>query len=144
MERWKKGTRWLPLPGRKPRRWLLGALLALAVAVPAAGCGGPSDGRFGSADGKKIAELISALADDKNNPKVFATHFAQGVAPKPADAKRFAPYSFFIVGKPAVSGTTATAKVDVWHELNSTKVGQVEWSFVKEGDTWKLKTAPLP
>jgi hypothetical protein len=53
-------------------------------------------------------------------------------------------FGYTVVGKPTVSGTTATAKVRVDPASGGATVGEVEWTFEKEGEKWKIKSAPLP
>src|SRR5437762_3304288 len=97
-----------------------------------------------SGDAKADAALLSTLAEDRANPKALARHFAQGAAPKPADLKRYAKYGFYLGGKPAVNGDTATLTVVIHDESAGKEVGKLDWTFVKEGSEWKLKSAPLP
>jgi hypothetical protein len=126
------------------RRALL--FLAAAAAVPAAGCGGP-DGHsppapdFGSADGKQIAELVSELNEAKANPQRFRAVFA---APAPTNGKAYDAFNFDVSGRPTVSGAQATATVKVRSDADQSERGEKEWTFVKEGDKWKIKDAPLP
>lgn len=116
------------------------ALLALA----ACGCGSsPSDTKtgldLGGADATAVATLVEDLNDAKGNPKKIAGMFAKGAAP---DAKKFNPFDYYIVGKPTVTGTDATCKIRL--DAKGATKGEQEWSFVKEGDKWKIKAAPLP
>jgi ketosteroid isomerase-like protein len=118
-----------------------------AAVVAAAGCGGgggdtptgPLD--MGGPDGSAIAVLIEDLNDAKSTPKKAEAFFVKGV--KPAEPKRFAQLSYYVVGKPSVSGATATCRVRS-DDPGGTQVGETEWSFEKDGDKWKIKAAPLP
>lgn len=122
--------------------------VALAVALlGVVGCGGdktvnPSD--YGGAEGLKIATLIGDFDDLKNDARKIGTAFAAGAAPKGADYRKFGTLGFHLVGKPTVTGDTATAKVSVEKPATGEKVGETEWAFVKEGEAWKIKAAPLP
>lgn len=118
------------------------AALAFALAL---GCGGGSDGQpldMGGPDGDKISALIEDVNDAVGSPKKQDLLFAKGA--KPADQKKFAKCAYSIVGRPSVSGGTATAKVRVDPASGGEKLGEVEWTFEKDGDKWKIKTAPLP
>ncbi|HYW80950.1 MAG TPA: hypothetical protein VE890_15320, partial [Thermoguttaceae bacterium] len=46
--------------------------------------------------------------------------------------------------KATVTGDTAKATITVTNADDGSVVGEVEWEFVKEGETWKIKSAPLP
>ncbi len=124
--------------------WLI-LPVALVCLIAITGCGGDSGGQpldMGGEDGTKIATLLEDVNDAVGNPKKLDTLFAKGV--KPADPKKFAKNSYSIVGKPSVSGTTATAKVRVDPAGGGTTLGEVEWTFEKDGDKWKIKNAPIP
>lgn len=122
--------------------WLLGLLLGMATA---AGCGGPNPARdYGGEDGKKVADLISEFEDLTNKPKEFAQAFAAGVAPKGAAQKKYNSYQYRLVGRPTVSGETATATITIEKPSTGDKIGEKTWEFAKEGGTWKIKAAPLP
>jgi hypothetical protein len=123
------------------------ALLACVVFLGLFGCGGsggpPKLLDMGGEDGTKIASLIEDLNDAKGAGKKFATAFAKGATPSAAEAKKYNPFAFYIIGKPTVNGGDATAKVSIQKDGGG-EIGQKEWTFVKEGDAWKLKAAPLP
>ena len=114
--------------------WLSVAALMLPV-----GCGATRGGTLYSGDVQKVAEAIEDLNDTKTN-KRFAAAFANGAAPK--DQKKYRSFDYGVAGKPVVNGTTATAEVVL--TKNSEKVGTQQWALEKEGETWKIKSAPLP
>lgn len=117
----------------------LGCLFALT------GCGGDSGGKpldMGGEDGSKISTVIEDVNDAVGNTKQLDTLFVKGS--KPSDPKKMVKYGYSIVGKPTVSGTTGTAKVRVDPAGGGATVGEVEWTFEKVGDAWKIKSAPLP
>jgi len=128
------------------------AICAFAVALFSLafiGCGG--DGPTGTQrldmggdDGTKISILVEDMNDAKGNAKKFNAMFVKGSAPTGAEAKKFNAFAYYNLPntKPAVNGSDATAKVSVQNEGTGTNV-EVEWSFVKEGDQWKIKSAPL-
>lgn len=119
-----------------------GAVLAAA----AAGCGSAQVGPgFGSPDGRKVAELVAQLDDDKSTAANVRKLFAAGVVPPAADLRRMSAYSYDVKGDPVVSGDSATATIAMRSERkDGADAGEKEWTFVKEGDGWKIKSAPLP
>src|SRR5262249_61708962 len=111
-----------------PWRILPVSLLALILTS----CGSNPGGGYGGEDGKKVADLISGLDEALQRPKELGVVFAAGAAPKDAELKKFRGLSFALVGKPSVSRTTATAKVAVEKSSTGDKLGEKEWTFVKE------------
>src|SRR5262245_60639250 len=115
--------------------------LLTVVALLLAGCSATSTDRgpsYGGEDGKKIARRVDALIDDRSSHPRMSKHFAKGAAPDARQWPKYAPYAFEVVGDPSISGTTATAKVRIVQDSDRKEVGQVEWSFVKEGEDWKI------
>lgn len=126
-------------------------LLLPVVFALSAGCGGGSGGDMkpldmGGEDGIKIATLVDDLNEAKGDAKKTGKLFASGAAPAAADAKKIAAHSYYIATgtKPTVTGSEGTAKVSIHSDKESKEVGQKDWNFVKEGDAWKIKAAPLP
>jgi hypothetical protein len=120
------------------------SLCAALLALAACGCGSsPTDNKtgldLGGADATAVATLVEDMNDAKGNPKKIAGLFVKEAAP---DAKKFNAYDYYIVGKPTMTGTDARCKVRI--DTNGATKGEQEWSFVKEGDKWKIKAAPLP
>lgn len=96
---------------------------------------------MGGEDGAKVALLIEDLNETKHNSKKVVDSFvSKQVTP---DVKKLNQLTFYVVGKPVVSGSTATCKVQV-EKSDSTPLGEQEWQFEKVGDQWKIKAAPLP
>jgi hypothetical protein len=106
-----------------------------------AGCGGRVED-FGGAEGKAIADLISHFDDLQTRPKDFEAAFVASAVPKGAARKKYSNYQYSLLGRPTVSGTTATATVAM--ERPGDKPIEKTWEFAKEGGTWKIKAAPLP
>jgi hypothetical protein len=118
------------------------ALAVLAVCLLGAGCGGgPSPPDYGSEDGKQIARLVEELNEATSDEKRFRQAFA---GPAPKDRKHFNAHLFDVDGAPAVTGDSATARVKVRSDGEGKDRGTQEWTFVKEGGQWKIKSAPLP
>ena len=124
-------------------RPLAASALAVAVALTL-GCRGsevtPLD--MGGPDGDQISALIEEVNEGIGNPKEVDLLFAKGA--KTTDHKKLVRCCFSIVGKPNVTGTTGTAKVRVDSAAGGQCLGEVEWTFEKDGDKWKIKAAPLP
>jgi hypothetical protein len=126
----------------------MGSRIAAGVAVllltaGLAGCGGHKRPNFGSDDGLKIAELIDLLVDDASSARRAQTLFAREATPKAAGLRKYGKYTFNLDGNPTVTGDTATATVH-FRRHTGQEVGAKEWTFVKEGAEWKIKSAPLP
>jgi hypothetical protein len=119
------------------------AVLAIAVSAALSGCSSGSRDATAMTEEVTIQQFIWSLDDVRENPKDLAGWFASGSAPPAAELRKYAKYVPRPDGKPSVSGDTATAKVKLL-DSREQEVGQVEWTFVKEGGHWKLKTAPLP
>jgi hypothetical protein len=105
----------------------------------------PTGPTYGSEDGRKISVLVSELNDVKSLPDRYKKLFATGVTLSPADRKKLDTIAYEVKGSPTVTGDTATATIAMRSEsASSADLGTKEWTFAKEGDQWKIKTAPLP
>jgi hypothetical protein len=132
-----------PGNANRPLR-LLGVGLVLVWAGALSGCGGSGGGpAYGSADGDAIAERVESLSGDTTDDKALASHFAKGSAPRAEELRQFRQYTFSVAENPAVAGDTATAKVQLAKADSGEETGTAQWTFVKEGNDWKVKTAPL-
>jgi hypothetical protein len=108
--------------------------------VGLAGCGGSSKPLdLGGEEGTKIGQLLEELNDAIDQPKKLKGLLAAG-ATVPS-AKSLGGLQFYIKGKPSVQGSEGTCKV-----LVSSPKGEkeVDWSFLKAGDSWKIKDFKLP
>jgi len=119
---------------------IVAVMLALVV-----GCNNrPSEAdtkALANSDNILIGVLIEELTDYKTTPRKWDRFFVKG-APRP-DTKKFAVGTYYLMGQPTVSGTTATAQVSM-EDVGGKKIGQTEWTFEKDADKWKIKSAPLP
>jgi hypothetical protein len=122
------------------------SFLLLASLVSMAGCG--SEGGtankaldVGGPDATAVAALVEDLNDANTSSKKLDQLFVKGA--KPTDLKQFSKCSFYISGKPSVSGSSATCKVRIDDAAGKT-LGEPEWSFEKDGAKWKVKAAPMP
>ncbi len=118
------------------------ALFLLLVMFALAGCSGSTPTGPSTDDRDVAAAVAASIPDAASNAKSFKALFA-GDAPE-KERTRYTKYQFRTPEKATVSGDTATVKVVV-HDDNAGKdVGTVTWELVKQGDKWKLKSAPLP
>lgn len=95
----------------------------------------------GGPDATAVATLVEDMNDANTSTKKLDALFVKGA--KPTDLKKFSKCSFYISGKPSVSGSSATCKVRIDDATGKT-LGEPEWSFEKDGDKWKVKAAPMP
>lgn len=119
------------------------SVLILIALACSAGCSSntPSSVDMGGVDGTKVAVVVEELNEAKGDDKKMAIMFV--TKPTPADAKKFNQLSFYVNGKPTISGATATCKVSI-EKQDGTSQGVQEWTFEKVESNWKLKSAPLP
>lgn len=127
------------------RVWLF-AIVPLFLCAFLVGCGttAPTGPSYGSDDGRKIAVLVGDLNDVKSLPDRYKKLFATGVALSATERKKLDTIHYEVQGEPTVNGDAATATIAMRSEsASSADLGTKEWAFVKEGDQWKIKSAPL-
>lgn len=122
--------------------------LTTASVIALAGCGGSgTSGKRGSVasqtDKQQLAALVTEFADT-GSPLTMVRYFVPGTKIGVADYRKYVAHNYCVDGKPAVEGNSATATVKVMAANDGHEVGAKEWAFVKQGDKWKLKSAPLP
>ena len=123
---------------RIPSCWI--ALVFTLVA--GLGCGrGSSPKQFQPPT--EVEQLVYDMADSAVTPDEFKAMFAQGVEVPEADRKTYSLSGFGLEKTVMESETAATLHVVV-NSPEGEEKGKVEWSAVKDGDKWKLKSAPLP
>lgn len=120
-----------------------GWLLLLPVFLGLLGCGGGGDGKPVETESDAVAQFIREFHGQTVNPTWFAATFAKGSAPAEAQRPRYTKHTYG-PGKVTVSGDTATIRVKVCDERYEKVLSEQDWTVVKEGGQWKLKTAPLP
>ena len=131
---------WLPR-GQAPWR-AVSFYLLICVQLLFPGCSRvPGSIDLGGEEGNKVAATVEELNEVKHNPKKIGEFFVdkQGQA----DAKKLNQFTYYVAGKPSVTGTSATCKVLI-EKANGTPVGEQEWTFEKVSDQWKIKSAPTP
>jgi len=118
------------------------------IALGLAGCGGGSTnvGKPPVDEVALLANLVSQIPDAARRPQALKSLFTKdGTVPSEADRKRIEKSYFEVIGAPTIKKDgTASAEVQVRKSDSSDPPGKAQWTFVKENDQWKLKTAPLP
>jgi hypothetical protein len=128
------------LPGQLGQQPALMLVLLLVLA----GCGKQAEGPP-KGDDALLRSLVTEVADASRDAKAFRALFATGgTVPPDATRARYGKLYFEVVAGPSITGDTATARVRVRDDDSPQPLGQVDWTFAKEGGQWKLKTAPLP
>jgi hypothetical protein len=124
---------------------LLAAGLFTALALVVFGCAlTPRPPDYGGEDGGKIARLVDDLNDDANTVPKLKAAFAAGTPVGRKEAKAYPQYRFEMKGNPSVTGDTATATIEVCRHSATEGGRDMQWTFVKEGDRWRIRSAPLP
>jgi hypothetical protein len=109
-----------------------------------AGCRHTTAPDYGGEDGGKIAALVDRMNDDSNTVPKLKASFASGTPIGKKDIKTYPRFRYEIKGNPTVSGDSATATVEVCAYSGDDTGSEKEWTFVREGADWKIKSAPLP
>lgn len=124
--------------------WRLALLGALFLSL---GCAGERAADVPkSGDARVISDLVEEFNEVRVDHKKATDLFAMGAAPGKAELrKKYGPLSFWPnVGGPVINGEEATLKVAVRNDETGDETGRLDWTFVKEGGAWKIKSAPLP
>ena len=121
--------------------------LTTATVIALAGCGRGTNSKRGSVvshtDNQQLAALVTEFADT-GSPLTMVKHFVPGTKIGTADYRKYIAHNYRVDGKPAIEGDSATATVKVMAANDGREVGAKEWTFAKQGDKWKLRSAPLP
>src|SRR5262245_37485329 len=92
-----------------------------------------------------LRSLVTQMPHASRDPARFQAFFAKdAAAPPESERGKYSRLYFNQTGTASVTGNTAVLKVKVTNDESSTPLGTVSWTFVKEGEQWKLKSAPLP
>ncbi len=119
------------------------AACLLAIVGGCSSSDSPSPPDNGGEDGKKISELVERMNDESNSVAKLKDMFATGTPIEKKQTKTYSLYHYDLKGKVRVEGTTATGIVAIEKTAGGEPV-EKEWAFVKEGDKWKIKSAPMP
>jgi hypothetical protein len=112
----------------------------LLLPVFIAGCGGS---QASSQANKAIVAPVDAVADAAERPKQFQGLFVTGAVPSEVQRRRFSNLMFQAAQVKPISDSEAAVHVLVT-DGKGAKVGEVDWTVVREGSAWKLKSASLP
>ncbi len=124
---------------RELSRATAGSLLALAM-LAVMGCGGQTN--WDNTEKGQLFYLVSGVGEAAQRPEPFRSLFASGSVP--ADAAPYKKYTYQGDREARISGDTAAMTVVVRDANTGNEIARKEWTAVKEGGAWKLKTAPLP
>ena len=121
------------------------AIHAIALCSPAAliltwGCSRASPAAMAT---NVVAAPVYELADAADRPQRFRKLFVEGAVPNDQQRRRFGQLILQVSKVISVSDSEATLHVLVDSDKGD-RVGEVDWTVIREGDAWKLKTAPLP
>jgi len=107
------------------------------------GCASSANDSRNTVDAE-VTSYISSLDDTRERPRSFAKEFATGSVPDGTTLVRYARYTYEPTGTPTSADGNATVMVKISEAKSAKEVDRKEWSLVKEGLAWKLKSAPLP
>jgi len=124
------------------RRLATAAGLTLLLVSAIAGCGQVKDMRP-KGESLHLQELVWKVRPAAaENPQQFQALFADGATAPEADLAKYAKLTFNAVSE-NIQGYTATVTVAVEDDREN-DLGTVEWTAVRVGAEWKLKTVSLP
>lgn len=86
-----------------------------------------------------IQEFISGIGDGAGSA-AFKNKFTN--APSTAESKKYATL-YFSASEIVINGNSATATVDISKPGEADPYATKTWKLKKEGDNWKLESAPL-
>ncbi len=112
--------------------------LPLAALV---GCAGESARERPQQEDERLTTLVTGTPDKAMSPALAKAHFV--TVPPRDQLDKYAKLTFEPAGSPTVTGDAATVPVRVLTP-DGTVRGEVTWEFVKAGDQWKIRAAPLP
>jgi hypothetical protein len=118
------------------------AIVYVGLMIAVAGCSRGIKEGFHPSEETKMIMPIGSLSDLGTRPDRIAQLFAPGAAPAEPELARFAKYAFF-AGKPKASGDEAQVPVTIKEAGTDKIVAEKEWTVVRVGEEWKLKSAPL-
>jgi hypothetical protein len=118
-------------------------VLRIALLLPLSGCGNGLPEI--SQEEKGIELLIDNWNNAKDNPKKAIEYFAQGSVPPAGELKKYRQYTFALTNRPSASGSSVTLPIDITTiGAKQQSITKLDWTLEKEGDVWRIKSAPLP
>src|SRR5262249_3608763 len=119
-------------------------VLSLAVVFPLAGCGDSLPPQV-STEERAIELLIDNWNNAKNDPKKATEYFAKSAGPPEAELKKYRQYTFSMTNRPSASGSSVTLPIEITTvQAKPQSTTKIDWTLEKEGDVWRIKSAPLP
>jgi hypothetical protein len=103
------------------------------------GCGGSGGGKPPT----DLEYVLIDIPDAAGKPETFKELFATGAEIPEADRQKYSEGFFEIVSQEMESDTSAKLRVRFVDTMTVETKGEYDWLVVKEGDKWKLKSAPL-
>jgi len=114
------------------------------------GCGSDIPG---SDEATQVAAVVTSVNDAAGSETMFKEIFVGGTAPE--GREQYFSAIIEINGTPDINGEEATVKVNISQgaseeegrgAMENEKItsGAVTWTLQKQGETWKIKDAPLP
>ena len=122
---------------------IAGVVLCSLVIVLASCGGGGGQTEFMPTEEDSVREVISGLPGAASDPQEFRAMFVEGAAPAESERQKYGPY-MCRANSLKIDGATATATVEVEDGNTGEIVGEVEWTLARQGEQWKLQSAPLP
>jgi hypothetical protein len=129
-------------PIRKKNYAACAFLLCLLAAV-LAGCGGGGQTEYVETDEGDVRLALSDVSGAASDPDEFRALFVEGAAPADSERPKYAPF-MYRANSLEIEGNTATAMVEIEDGNTGQIVGELEWTLVRQGDEWKIQSAPLP
>ncbi|WP_166830723.1 hypothetical protein [Thalassoroseus pseudoceratinae] len=124
----------------------LASLCSICVCL-LAGCGGQPSGPPETTPESEIRNKVNSVPDMAMMPKEFAKLFVDNKPPEGATPKNYAPLTCEAKSI-VIEDDTATVQVAISktgnEAANPESAPTAEWILVKQGENWKIKTAPLP
>lgn len=129
----------------QPARSIATCLSVLFILL--VGCGSEPAGPPESTPENLISTKVNSVPDMAMIPAEFAKLFVDGQIPAGYSPKSYAPLTCEAKSV-EIEGDTATVQVAITKTgaevSDAESVPTSEWTLVKQGEDWKIKTAPLP
>lgn len=90
----------------------------------------------------QVIAVITSVPDSSDTLTKLSHKYVKDAQPNESLRKQMFKCSYSIDGPIKLDGTTATAKVKI--KQGDQERGTAEWTVVKDGEIWKLKSTPMP